>query len=269
MGMDMGMGNTTKAMAENDPTGLRAILTPDLLRAILKQVVPFPQTEKIDFTATTRFYFGEGQGASDYVAEFRRLTLPALSAISKVGPNPEDVPDLLTFLPHPSSSEFVKQATGLVLLLDQGPRLLFSGINMRWTTGFFDMLALRLSRQLIALPEKWRIDHLKRWTDEAGTSFEFWALVWIWIMAPFVHSESLELHQMRGQFGEDVRLMIERKAGSTDPWRKSHEKDSTDVFVFAQRVTRWPQGHMKMEDFMFWFIMVQDVCTPQDFTLLS
>jgi hypothetical protein len=97
---------------------------------------------------------------------------------------------------------------------------------------------------------------------EMGTSQQYWAIVWIWLTAPLVHSESREVHRMVTSLCEEVRLTIEKLAGQTDPWRKSREDDLWSLVAFSQRVTHWPQGPMKMQDFMFWFLMAMDVHTP-------
>ena len=251
---------------------LSSILTPNLLRATLHHFVPFPQNGDIDGTAATRFYFGDGQSLPEYLSETRNLCYPALLALSKLGPDAEKVPDLKDFLPHPSDLSFVEQAAGLVLLVDQGPRALCLGSESRWTVGFFDILSLKLSRALLKLPDRLRIDHSERWTCDVGTSYQYWSVIWILLMGPLVHSESLELQHMRVQLGEEIRVTIEKSSGRLDPWRKSKEADMTNTLVFPERVKSWPRGKMQMEDFNFWFMMILDVCIyicPSIFELRS
>jgi hypothetical protein len=46
--------------------------------------------------------------------------------------------------------------------------------------------------------------------EEQGASFEYWLLVRIWLIAPFIHSEVLADHELGRLMNEEVRAKVER-----------------------------------------------------------
>ena len=194
--------------------------------------------------------------------EFRNIAWPALKALSVLGV--DNVPDLLQFLPPPESKDFPEQALGLQLLLDQGPRALFEGIDIRYTYDYFQHLGRKFAQQLLDLPSSLRIDSKERWMDEQGASFDFWLRVRLFLIAPVVHSEGLADHELAMQMNEEVRVEVERFTDKTDPYRAKRAELLRDIYAFGKMYREGPrtENGPTMDGWFFWMWTVLDVHKP-------
>lgn len=220
--------------------------------------VPWSENEDLDFVLVAKKYFGGGLDRKEwYDLAFNR----ALKPISTIGS--EDVPDLLQFLPPPEAKDFPSKAIGLLALLDQGPRALFSGANERYSYGYFDQLTAKLARQLEALPAAQRPFSVSRLMEQ-GWSFDYAIAAVIWFMVPFVHSEHLEDQERQITISEEIRKAVEEHTGKIDPNRATIEEDSKDIYAFGRilvkETPKW-EG-TKLEDFVFWFLRLTRVHKP-------
>lgn len=205
---------------------LAELLTPNLYQVLLDKWFPFPKKEPIDFGHAIDFYFNNLDTTPD--PGFRQRVWPTLKAISELAL--DDVPDMMSFLPSPQDPDFPRQALGLQLVLDQAPRLLFKGINQRWTDGFFGPISIKFSRQLQRLPAKLNPTLWTRcWQD--SVSVDYFILVRLWFGAPWVHNESTAEEAL--QFTEDTRAFVEQSLGTKDPYRDQPEK-RWDMYGFPK-----------------------------------
>ncbi|KZP34526.1 hypothetical protein FIBSPDRAFT_846657 [Athelia psychrophila] len=236
---------------------LRRTLTPALLTAVLALKIPFPSDAPLDFATAFNTYF---RGAADAQA-FTALALPALKALSQIPPAALPSLSLLAYLPAPESPEFPAHALGLILLLDQGGRVLLSGVDARWCNAFFDPLAQRLAEELYALPEALRPWQQARWVGERGVHVEYWLVAVFWFVAPFIHSEALPNHHIALALLRSIKSAVAALApAAPDPYDTPEivAELRTDPTAFARRVTTAPGGAVAMPAYVYWFCMLME-----------
>ena len=249
------LSNPINNMASNASTHpLATVLTPDLFYAVLKDRMPFDHTQPVDFSGVLARMGG------DFGDDVKEPAWTALRAISKIPLS--KMPDMMQFLPAPSDAEFPKQFLGLLLIMDQGPRQLFSGVDDRWTS-FFDEVVAKLAFQGYSLPEDQRPISFARW-KAAGTHFDYWVLVHFWLTAHFVHSESMEYHELALKLTEEKRKAVEARVNETDPNRAKREDILSDSTGFPRVAMGGPpQGDkVTMQEWAFWAGLLLDTHYP-------
>lgn len=60
------------------------------------------------------------------------------------------IPDLVDYLPDPSDALYPEQTLALILLLDQSPREIYTGVDGRYMYGFFDDVCRKLVKSLLS-----------------------------------------------------------------------------------------------------------------------
>ena len=229
---------------------LSSLLTPAILHKVLKNRLPWPMDKPLDWKEVHTYIFQAEDGPEQ--EQLREICWPTLQAISKLGV--DNVPDMIQFLPSPESKDFLVQALGLQLLLDQAPRALCAGMDARYIMDYFQIVSRKYAQQLLDLPSDWRIDSKKRWVDEQGASLDFWILTRLWLIAPLVHNESLADHEFAEIMTEEVRVEVENVTGKTDPYRAKREELMQDTLAFPRMYNEGPSSEngLPMEGFAFW-----------------
>lgn len=167
---------------------LRSIITPELLERMVAARFPWPATERISHRTVLDEFFGTDE---HFARAARAIAWPALKAVSAVGPHA--VPDLTGCLPVPADAAYPRRALGLHVLLDQAPRVLFRGVDARWTAYFDRVVAALFDAQRRELPPSLWPWARGRWegVEGQGASFEYWVVVhWTWNSA-LTHRESV------------------------------------------------------------------------------
>ncbi|KAJ7186786.1 hypothetical protein C8R46DRAFT_981089 [Mycena filopes] len=235
---------------------LEYLLRPEVLNAALSVYWPWSKSAPVDWEAVRDVYFGD---QSD-VDKLREACYPALKKLSVIGL--DNMPNLMQFLPPPSAPEFPQQALGLLILIDQGSRLLLNGVDARWTNDYFDHVAYAFVSHLLDLPEDLRPDKAQRWTN-VGYSFDSWVAIRFWFIAPFAHAEIWASQERAVALADEARVVTERRTGVADPYRRTRDKNSRDPLAFARVITAGPPaGNITMPEFIFWFSMVIDIHPP-------
>lgn len=236
---------------------LSALLSPSRLYAIFQARIPWPRSTALNFVHVRDF-----SSSFDHEA-FHALCFPALKRLTEIK-NLDLADELVALLPAPESREFPEQALGMLLLLDQGPRQLFSGHDERWTYSYFDGLAQRVLHRLRALPENLQPDSQKRWVDEMGYTFSHWTIVRFWFIAPLTHSESAADQQLQLRLCDETRRVVEATTGTRDAYRDCRGELATDPTTFSRRACMGPPAgdSITMTDFVFWFLMIFDAHVP-------
>lgn len=246
-------------MAAHDLDNLKSLLTPALFTHIAEAQLPYSKTSPLDFADVVA-----EMGTDHFAAALRDSNAwPALVALSRLGL--DGVPDLMSFLPDPSAREFPRQCHGLQLLLDQGPRVLCSGVDDRWTSGYFGVLALRLAGQWRALPPAQRPDSWARWRDDAGvTCIDHWAVSRLTWAAPFLHAEDLGSQEIGLAMSEETRAAVEAHAGVADPRRADRTALLEDDHAFLREIIKGPpRGEgLNLASWTFWWCMILDAHWP-------
>ncbi|OZJ02034.1 hypothetical protein BZG36_04952 [Bifiguratus adelaidae] len=220
---------------------LTDILTPELLDSVSRLHFPWPEHGPLDFKAVSDYWF---QRSPDWADKYYQLSFDAVTRpLSTIGV--DNVPDLMTVLPPPEAPEFPQRALGLLLVLDQVPRMILSGINARYTSSYFDVWAKSLARRLLTLPPTQRPDNMKRWLDQ-GWSFEQAIIRRMWFYTPLMRADT------------------EDHVGQIDPYRKVLAQNPHDIVAFSRLVIQGPpvSAQSSMEGFMFWLTHLLDVHTP-------
>src|ERR1700761_3371213 len=237
------------------PVDLHKVLTPALFSGII--AYQFPWDVPVDIKVATDFFWGIPDNSRRvYDTIFHQALLP----ISQLVPN---VPNLTHYLPPMNKEhekEYLEHTLALILLVDQGPRSLFRGINNRYTVGFFDVMAQNLVKDLISagkLP-----DSIDRWMKVLGFPFEDAMMRKYWFYAPLIHSEDLRDHEIGDAKVEEMRKEIEEYSGTRDPARDTREEDSRDTLLFARLVGAGPPSNPSFAEFMFWIFRIFDAHTP-------
>lgn len=236
---------------------LSALLPPSKLYAIFQARIPWPRSTPLNFAHVRDFssYFD--------TEAFHTLCFSTLKRLSEMKSH-DVVDDLFALLPTPESREFPEQALGLLLLLDQGPRQLFSGHDERWTYSYFDELALRVTHRLRTLPETLQPDRQTRWTDEMGYTRSHWTVARFWFTAPLTHSESAADQELQQRLCDEVRVAVETATETRDAYRDCRTELTMDPTAFSRRARMGPPvgDDITMGDFVFWFLMIFDTHVP-------
>ncbi|KAL7005773.1 hypothetical protein EMMF5_004688 [Cystobasidiomycetes sp. EMM_F5] len=225
------------------------------MQRVNKLVIPAPHTEPAELF--DRFY-GD---TPDFVGELGRITIePVFRPLSLI-PIQSYPARLLDLLPLAESSDFLEQALGLHLLLDQATRLVLKRHNVRWCYGFFGPLATQLAQDFETLPQHLRPDRMSRWMEELGYSWQEAALRATIFETAFVHSESVQDNAISTVKAEEFRKDIERITGMQDPSRTAakalameHEVDALPRLVMADLIPPVYFSRDSFQDF-FWFDM--------------
>jgi uncharacterized protein (DUF924 family) len=236
---------------------LATLLTPDLYLKIFKLSFPWDLHTPLNATKVIQDSFDSTPAKE---AQYQELCYPVLKAFSTIPL--ASMPDLLSFLPAPTSADFPHKSLALILLFDQGTRWLFSDADKRWVSGFFDILCIRLTKQLITLGPL-APDRKEFWVKELGCTFDIWILIRLAFLAPLVHSESLADQDLAHETVEYLRTEVERESGLTDPYYLEKEKILTDTLGFS-RVSRLgpPKGDVNLYQLAFWRFMRMDLHYP-------
>ncbi len=133
--------------------------------------------------------------------------------------------------PLPPDPSFPQQAIGLVFLLDQAPRQLLSGIDERWTFGFFDQIAKKAAEELLQLPETQRPVSQEPWYS-LGYDISHWAYLRCWIIAVLVHSEDLTSHTRAAALLEETRVALEQFGTERDSLRDRWDNFKNNINSF-------------------------------------
>jgi uncharacterized protein (DUF924 family) len=201
-----------------------------------------------DIGFASKFYF---LGVPDNSHQmYDTLHHQALKPLSTFCPT---IPELIDYLPNPTDPQYAEHTLALILLIDQGPRALYKGIDIRYTYGYFDFTTQKLITTLIStgvFP-----DATERWM-ELGHSFEDALIRKMWLYVPLVHSEDLDNHHAVSLKTEEMRLEVEKHSGKRDPWRDTREEDAKDTTLFSKLIRAGPPR--TSPDFFFWFFRVFD-----------
>ncbi|KAK0739439.1 hypothetical protein B0T21DRAFT_400559 [Apiosordaria backusii] len=252
------MGETpqTTPSSFND---LDNLLTPSLFTLLATSRFPYPKQSPINFSNFGRDIFL----ADPFSPLVKDAAWPALLTLSKY---PLDkLPDLHErYLSHPGDPSYPEQCLGLLLLLDNLPRLLFKGIDARWTFDFFDHLAQRVVHSWIGLPEEQRPDSWERWSGKLGARMDYWTGVRFWFGVVLVHSERQGDQELGVVYTEETRRVVEKAGGVLDPWRERREMVLSDVTMFPREYRLGPpQGEVvTKEKWVFWSGMLMDCHKP-------
>lgn len=191
---------------------VHSIITPLLLKQMWRARVPWPATHHISGKElVTEFFFDDSRFTTAVQGAW-----PALKALSHAY-GPDTVPDMTGFLSSPEDPAFPEQAFGMHVLLDQAPRVLFKGIDGRWTS-WFDKVARKLYEYYYSLPEL-----LMPWAPEAwaGSTFEYWICIASEFNATMTHQESRGDQRLSALRIEQLRRAVEGFSGHRDPARDS------------------------------------------------
>jgi uncharacterized protein (DUF924 family) len=238
------------------PSELRDLLTPELLSLIVKARLPYGKRDTINFRE-----FGRSVFLLDiYSPLVRDKVWLVLVALSKIGL--ELMPDLSQYLPAPTDPSYPEQCLGLQLLLDHCPRVLFSGVDHRWTYGYFSIISQRLARTWYSLPPALQPGSWERLHDEMG--LDYWIGIRFWFGTPFVHSELLAHQQIALAFTEETRLTVEKMSGQTDPYRTDRQAILSDLYGFPRMYRAGPpqSEDVTREAWTFWMGKLMDIHKP-------
>ena len=140
---------------EDIKESLKKILTHELLLAVYNLIYPWIKIQLPSGATVGGFHF---QPSQEYMQSFYELIFhDTLLPLSKIPFESLLAFDSTKFLPDPTTSDYPEQCVGLITVLDQ-TRIVCTGYNLRYTRAFFDPIAEKLARQLIALPVDLRPD---------------------------------------------------------------------------------------------------------------
>lgn len=186
-----------------------SVITPSLLRQMWRARIPWPTTHHISGKELVTEFFSDDSRFTTAA----KVAWPALKALSHAY-GPDTVPDMTGFLPSPEDPGFPEQAFGMHVLLDQAPRVLFKGIDGRWTS-WFDKIARKLYEYYYHLPERLRPWARGAW---AGSTFEYWVCAASEFNATMAHQESRGDQRLSALRTEQLRGAVECLSGHRDPF---------------------------------------------------
>jgi uncharacterized protein (DUF924 family) len=232
---------------------LASVLTPALFSTALELRIPFDKRKPVDPSAVRTSFFGGGFDT----ASFRKAVLPALKQLATIGLDafPES---LLPYLPPPTAASFPEQAFGLIIVLDQGPRQCFDGMDDRWTSAYFDVLVQALLAELRALPADQQPWTKERWLHDVGADESHWFLASFWWAAPLVHSEELASHEAALALTAHVRHAVRTLTGDADPY----PAPTDPLAFFRTAMARCPPAPLALSALVYWMLMLIETHTP-------
>lgn len=239
-------------MSANDD--LSKILTPAFYDKILR--IHFPWDGHVDVAFASKFYFG---GVPDNRRQvYEAYHEHALKPLSRIFLATGSIPELRSYLPAPSDPKYAEHVLALILVLDQGPRALYTqGLDVRWGLMFFDIMSQKVFKGLVAegaLP-----DSIDTWLT-LGYSFEDAMIRKFWIYAPLIHSEDPNDHKAVSGMIEQMRVDVEKYSGKVDPWRGTRDEDRNDTTLFRRLILEGPPE--TFPEFYFWLFRVFDAHRP-------
>ncbi|POS75204.1 hypothetical protein DHEL01_v206406 [Diaporthe helianthi] len=238
---------------------LHAIITPSLLHRLYRARVPWPLTHHVSGKELIAEFFSADSSFTDAAQE----AWPALKALSKQY-GPDKVPDMTAFLPPPADPKFPEQAFGMHALLDQAPRVLFRGIDARWTS-WFDRAARTLYTYFYGLPRQLRPWTRGRW-DARDATFEYWICVASEFNASMAHRETVGDQELSAIRTEELRRAVVCHYRRRDPGRPARDGSlppPLDEYSLVDLVTHidldrdWP-----FHEAAFFSFRVDDAHTP-------
>jgi hypothetical protein len=226
---------------------LASVLTPALFSTALELRIPFDKCKPVDPSAVRTSFFGGGFDT----ASFRKAVLPALKQLAAIGLDafPES---LLPYLPAPTDASFPEQAFGLIIVLDQGPRQCFDGMDDRWTSAYFDVLVQALLAELRALPADQQPWTKERWLHDVGADESHWFLASFW------HEAALALTA-------HVRHAVHALTGDADPYQApeiAHKTRTDPLAFFHTAMARCPPAPLALSALVYWMLMLIETHTP-------
>ena len=243
--------SAARAMAMDTTERISDILLPSLLEYANQITFPWPVDQKLDASEVGRVFF-DSTKEEDLLWTDKRVT-SALLALSEI--ELSAFPSLLTYLPSPGSADFLHQATGLVLLLDQGSRHVCKGVNARYICHFFDLLCLRTIQELLDLPSNQSPFDASVWM-ESGFRFDQALIRIVMFHAPIVHAEDLETQDKQLSLALLLRAEIERQTETRDGNRAMLKHDLENIYgmfdLLAKKPPRGEQVHI--QDFGYWMV---------------
>ncbi|KAJ3015429.1 hypothetical protein HKX48_004594 [Thoreauomyces humboldtii] len=249
---------TPPAMGDNDGCydDLSHVLNPSLLDEVYRSRFPYDIVQPLKVQEVATLLLRE----DPTLPVFYDLCFPTLLELSRH--SLDRIPPLITHLPPATDDTFPSQALGLVLLLDQAPRLLFKGIDKRWSASFFDPIALQLAKDLQALPWGSRPDNPARWPS---LHFPHILLRSMTFHFPLHHSEDYADHMLCHGLDESLRREVERRWNVRDPSRDTDRADAADVYAFASLAPSASDLSLEFEhvkEFFFLFFRILRVHEP-------
>ncbi|THU96196.1 hypothetical protein K435DRAFT_778657, partial [Dendrothele bispora CBS 962.96] len=252
----------SQVTTSNPKPDLSKIFTPTLYISAYK--LAFPWTPKPDGTLDVQWMVNfYSRGTPDPARElYETLHHQVLKPISQHCPSiPEDLVSG-AYLPSPKDDPlYPERLLSLLFVLDQAPRRLYngSGMNARYTFGYFDVIVGMLVKNLIARGGEDAFPESTETLTKLGYSFEEAMIRKLWFYSPVVHSEDIADHDWMQAKTEAMRKEVEEYAGKTDPSRKTRDSDMEDPKMFFKLFTS--EGPPETEDFaefMFWYYRVFD-----------
>ncbi|KAI0132084.1 hypothetical protein BJ170DRAFT_230128 [Xylariales sp. AK1849] len=233
---------------------LKSLLTSDLFKLMVDTRIPFSRSEPIDYGKAIQQTFFDAGG------EFSKIgpkAWPALKALSLLGL--DNIPDMMEFLPPPEAPDFPEQALGLQILLDQAPRALLRGVDVRWTNAYFDDISIRYSKQLRgSLPLHMNPTSWSRW--EGSVSIDWFIFARLWFGAPLVHHE--QMAEAALAFTDETRKSVEKIFNTRDPYVDQPE-ERWDLYGFPKLLKAGgPKSPCGVAEGWFWLALLMDVHKP-------
>ncbi|KAH8674288.1 hypothetical protein BX600DRAFT_457312 [Xylariales sp. PMI_506] len=232
-------------------SNLHHVLTPSLFTFIVDCMISFPKSQ-----VNCAFLLND-----PFDEKFRERVWPALVALSKVGL--ETMPNMLDFLPPPSSDDFPAQCLGLQILLDQAPRVLCrtESVDSRWVNSYFDQISYKLARTWLALPAEQRPDSWELWKKQSA-SLDYWLRVRRLFSCPQVHYGTPESQELAIAFNDETRRVVEGICGQTDPNRAERQEILSDLYGFPRMLSEGLPGDLTTITWCWWTLKLSDIHKP-------
>lgn len=237
-------------------TDLTTVLTNEFYNLMVEAWLPFDKAQQIDFSESINKLFCQ---ENDAIKQLQPKLWLALEALSKLGL--ENIPNLMSFLPSVEDPYFPLQSLGLQLLLDQAPRTLFRGIDIRYTYAYFDEISIRYAKRLQAEPQHLNPSSWIRWKD--SVTIDYFVLVRLFYGAPFVHHERMADQAL--EFTNATREFVEKVFAVRDP-NRDQPRMHWDLYGFPKMMKRIRDGEPKspcgVADGWFFLAHLMDVHYP-------
>lgn len=228
---------------------LSKIFTPGLIDYVHQITFPWPLDSQLDGAEVGDIFFRKDARPLWRVQGVKS----ALLSLSRIKITNED---LIFVLGLPSNPSFLRNAVGVILILDQAPRYLCKGIHARYIYDYFGILARDLTSYLLSLATQ-NPFNIQVWLD-AGYEVSHAFLRISMLMAPLCHSDDSKDHKLHLKLTGDVRAFYERSTSTRDPHRATFDEDAKDIYLFANILQQGPpqgeEGSIGIEQFVYWIM---------------
>lgn len=245
------MSGTLDSAIERTP--LEEIFTPELLEYAHNIMFPWDLDKPLNGPTVGPVIFGACDTTADWDVPSVKNALAGLAKFKIDDIRLENFPDFIRAASEEDGELFAWQRFfGMILILDQGSRILCKGTDARYIYHLFDRIALATIN--LSLSDG-RSAALSDW-EAAGIDKDQAAVRMLVLVAALAHSEDMENQKMHLHAAARLRREYETLSKTHDPYRATLEQDCREIHLQGRMLAEGPpRGKgVHMSDVVHWMM---------------